>query len=150
MTRFWLLAATTSAIAAKSCTNSNEVNCDLYNAYVKTHKHNNKENTMADKIFRVNMTDLTTSIEDVPADWAGHGGRGLTSTIVAAEVIPTCHPLGAQQQACFCAGSSFRHNSRQLRPSFHRRQKPAYRHHQRVQCRWYGSRSFLPVPVARR
>ncbi|MBM9514753.1 aldehyde ferredoxin oxidoreductase N-terminal domain-containing protein, partial [Desulfogranum marinum] len=49
---------------------------------------------MADKIFRVNMTDLSTSIEDVPADWAGHGGRGLTSTIVAAEVEPTCHPLG--------------------------------------------------------
>ncbi len=49
---------------------------------------------MADKIFRVNMTDLTTSVEDVPADWMGHGGRGLTSTIVAAEVKPTCHPLG--------------------------------------------------------
>ena len=33
---------------------------------------------MADKIFRVNMTDLTTSVEEVPADWMGHGGRGLT------------------------------------------------------------------------
>ena len=59
---------------------------------------------MADKIFRVNMTDLTTSIENIPAAWAGHGGRGLTSTIVAAEVIPTCHPLGANNKIVFAPG----------------------------------------------
>lgn len=47
-----------------------------------------------DKIFRVNMTDLTTTVEDVPAEWAGLGGRALTSTIVATEVDPECHPLG--------------------------------------------------------
>ena len=50
------------------------------------------------------MTDLTTSVEDVPADWAGHGGRGLTSTIIAAEVEPTCHPLGAQNKLVFAPG----------------------------------------------
>lgn len=49
---------------------------------------------MADKIFRVNMSDLSTRVEDVPEAWMGLGGRGLTSTIVAAEVEPTCHPLG--------------------------------------------------------
>ncbi|MCB2181602.1 MAG: aldehyde ferredoxin oxidoreductase [Desulfobulbaceae bacterium] len=59
---------------------------------------------MADKIFRVNMTDLTTSVEEVPADWAGHGGRGLTSTIVAAEVPPTCHPLGPNNKLVFAPG----------------------------------------------
>lgn len=59
---------------------------------------------MADKIFRVNMTDLSTSIEDVPADWAGHGGRGLTSNIVAAEVPPTCHPLGPKNKLVFAPG----------------------------------------------
>jgi len=59
---------------------------------------------MADKIFRVNMTDLTATVEDVPADWAGHGGRGLTSTIVAAEVEPTCHPLGANNKLVFAPG----------------------------------------------
>ncbi|MGB3210584.1 MAG: aldehyde ferredoxin oxidoreductase C-terminal domain-containing protein [Desulforhopalus sp.] len=59
---------------------------------------------MADKIFRVNMTDFSTSIEDVPADWAAHGGRGLTSTIVAAEVEPTCHPLGANNKIVFAPG----------------------------------------------
>jgi aldehyde:ferredoxin oxidoreductase len=59
---------------------------------------------MADKIFRVNMTDLSSSIENVPADWAGHGGRGLTSTIVAAEVPPTCHPLGPNNKLIFAPG----------------------------------------------
>jgi len=59
---------------------------------------------MADKIYRVNMSDLSTSIEDVPADWAGHGGRGLTSTIVAAEVEPTCHPLGPRNKLVFAPG----------------------------------------------
>ncbi len=59
---------------------------------------------MADKIFRVNMADLTTSIEDIPADWAGHGGRGLTSTIVSAEVEPTCHPLGQNNKLVFAPG----------------------------------------------
>ncbi len=59
---------------------------------------------MADKIFRVNMTDLTTSIEDVPAEWAAYGGRGLTSTIVAAEVPPTCHPLGPKNKLVLAPG----------------------------------------------
>ncbi|MBW2660053.1 MAG: aldehyde ferredoxin oxidoreductase [Deltaproteobacteria bacterium] len=59
---------------------------------------------MADKIFRVNMSDLTTSIEDVPESWTGHGGRGLTSTIVAAEVEPTCHPLGPKNKLVIAPG----------------------------------------------
>ena len=57
-----------------------------------------------DKIFRVNMTELTSKIETVPAGWAGLGGRGLTSTIVAAEVPPTCHALSAQNVLCFAPG----------------------------------------------
>ena len=59
---------------------------------------------MADKIFRVNMSDLTTSIEAVPEGWMGHGGRGLTSTIIAAEVEPTCHPLGPKNKLVFAPG----------------------------------------------
>ena len=59
---------------------------------------------MAEKIFRVNMTNLTATVEDVPAAWAGHGGRGLTSTIIAAEVVPTCHPLGPQNKLVFAPG----------------------------------------------
>jgi aldehyde:ferredoxin oxidoreductase len=56
------------------------------------------------KILRVNMTDLSTKIEEVPAAWAGHGGRGLTSTIVAAEVPADCHPLGPNNKLVFAPG----------------------------------------------
>jgi aldehyde:ferredoxin oxidoreductase len=56
------------------------------------------------KIYRVNMTDLTVKVEPVPAEWAGLGGRALTSTIVAAEVPPTCHPLGPNNKLVFAPG----------------------------------------------
>lgn len=59
---------------------------------------------MANRILRVNMTDLTAKAEDVPAEWAGLGGRGLTSIIVAAEVPPTCHPLGPNNKLVFAPG----------------------------------------------
>ncbi len=59
---------------------------------------------MADKIFRVNMTDLSTKVEEVPQEWMGLGGRGLTSTIIAAEVIPTCHPLGKNNKLVLAPG----------------------------------------------
>ncbi|ABQ26600.1 aldehyde ferredoxin oxidoreductase family protein [Geotalea uraniireducens] len=57
-----------------------------------------------DKILRVNMTDLTTKLETVPTEWAGLGGRGLTSTIVAAEVPADCHPLGPNNKLVFAPG----------------------------------------------
>ncbi|MBC8249567.1 MAG: hypothetical protein H8E90_07800, partial [Anaerolineales bacterium] len=46
------------------------------------------------KILRVNMTDLTAKYEDVPEKYKNMGGRWLTSSVVADEVEPTCHPLG--------------------------------------------------------
>ena len=59
---------------------------------------------MAEKIFRVNMGDLSVKTEDVPAAWQGLGGRALTSAIVAAEVPPTCHPLGKHNKLVFAPG----------------------------------------------
>lgn len=59
---------------------------------------------MADKIFRVNMNDLKVKIEDVPSAWQGFGGRALTSAVVAAEVPPTCHPLGKYNKLVFAPG----------------------------------------------
>ena len=57
-----------------------------------------------EKIFRVNMTDLTSSVEEVPQNWAGLGGRALTSTIVSEEVDPACHPLGLNNKLVFAPG----------------------------------------------
>jgi aldehyde:ferredoxin oxidoreductase len=59
---------------------------------------------MADLIYRVNMTNLSFKIEEVPARWLGLGGRGLTSTIVAEEVDPECHPLGFNNKMVFAPG----------------------------------------------
>ena len=56
------------------------------------------------KIIRVNMTDRTVRVEPVPEAWLGLGGRALTSTIVAAEVPPTCHPLGPSNKLVFAPG----------------------------------------------
>ncbi|WP_206810985.1 aldehyde ferredoxin oxidoreductase family protein [Paradesulfitobacterium ferrireducens] len=56
------------------------------------------------KIYRVNMTTLTTSVEEVPEKWRGLGGRALTSAIVAEEVDPTCHPLGPNNKLVFAPG----------------------------------------------
>lgn len=57
-----------------------------------------------DKILRVNMANLSTSVEAVPTEWAGLGGRALTSTIVAKEVPPTCHALGPNNKLVFAPG----------------------------------------------
>ena len=57
-----------------------------------------------DKILRINLSDLSVKSETVPAAWAGFGGRALTSTIVAAEVPATCHPLGPKNKLVFAPG----------------------------------------------
>ena len=56
------------------------------------------------KILRVNMTEGRVIFEDVPEAYQGMGGRGLTSTIVAAEVEPTCNPLGPLNKIVFAPG----------------------------------------------
>ena len=59
---------------------------------------------MADKIYRLNLNDMSYKIEEIPENWAGLGGRGLTSTIVAQEVDPECHPLGPNNKMVFAPG----------------------------------------------
>jgi aldehyde:ferredoxin oxidoreductase len=46
------------------------------------------------KSIKVNMSTKTTGIEDVPEQYRGLGGRGLTSTGINEEVPPQCDPLG--------------------------------------------------------
>jgi len=42
--------------------------------------------------------------EEPVGDYAGLGGRAMTSTIVAKEVPPLCHPLGAENKVVFASG----------------------------------------------
>ncbi|MBF8269650.1 MAG: Aldehyde ferredoxin oxidoreductase, partial [Gammaproteobacteria bacterium] len=46
------------------------------------------------KIIRVNMTNLTLTTEDFPADWKFLGGRALSARILLNECDPACDPLG--------------------------------------------------------
>ncbi len=59
---------------------------------------------MGKKILRVDMTDLNASFEDLPADYAVLGGRGMTSAIVSNEVPPTCDALGIHNKLVFAPG----------------------------------------------
>jgi aldehyde:ferredoxin oxidoreductase len=56
------------------------------------------------KIIRVNMNKKAVRSEDVPQDYAGLGGRGLTSIIVNAEVPPKCDPLGPENKLILAPG----------------------------------------------
>jgi len=55
-------------------------------------------------ILRLNMTDLSWKLEDVPEKYKALGGRGLTSTMVCDEVDPRCHPLGPNNKIVFAPG----------------------------------------------
>lgn len=59
---------------------------------------------MAACILRISMTDLTYRVEDVPEAYKHLGGRGMTSSIVADEVPPLCHPLGPNNKLVFSPG----------------------------------------------
>ena len=59
-----------------------------------------------DKILRIDMGAQggpAAKVEDL-GDYAGLGGRGMTSTIIAKEVPPTCHPLSADNKLVIAPG----------------------------------------------
>jgi aldehyde:ferredoxin oxidoreductase len=56
------------------------------------------------KFIRVNMSIKTIAVEDVPQDYLGLGGRGLTSIMINAEVPPKCDPLGPDNKLVFAPG----------------------------------------------
>ncbi len=56
------------------------------------------------KFLRVNMANKTVKVEDMPQQYLGLGGRGLTSVMINAEVPPTCDPLGPENKLIFAIG----------------------------------------------
>jgi aldehyde:ferredoxin oxidoreductase len=56
------------------------------------------------KFIRVNMTGKTITVEDVPGQYAGLGGRGLTSIMINEEVPPNCDPLGPDNKLIVAPG----------------------------------------------
>ena len=59
-----------------------------------------------DKILRIDVgaADGPQVTETAMGDYAGLGGRALTSTIVAREVPPDCHPLGEDNKLVIAPG----------------------------------------------
>jgi aldehyde:ferredoxin oxidoreductase len=55
-------------------------------------------------MLRVNMSTGECRFEPLPEAYAGLGGRGLTSGLVAAEVDPLCAPLGPHNKLVFAPG----------------------------------------------
>jgi aldehyde:ferredoxin oxidoreductase len=55
-------------------------------------------------IYRVNMSDLSVRVEEPQDACKELGGRGLTSTLVAGEVPPRCHPLSAENKLVIAPG----------------------------------------------
>jgi aldehyde:ferredoxin oxidoreductase len=51
------------------------------------------------------MSTKSVRFEDVPAQYLGLGGRGLTSIIINTEVSPTCDPLGRENKLVIAPGS---------------------------------------------
>jgi aldehyde:ferredoxin oxidoreductase len=57
------------------------------------------------KFLKVNMTNKTVTVEDVPQEYHGLGGRGLTSIMINAEVPPMCDPLGPENKLIVAPGT---------------------------------------------
>ena len=56
------------------------------------------------KFLKVNMSNKTIGVEDVPQQYLGLGGRGLTSIMINAEVPAQCDPLGPENKLIFAPG----------------------------------------------
>ena len=67
------------------------------------------------KIMRVNMSDLKFKVEDMPKEYQGLGGRGLSSNIIGREVPPKTDPLGPENKLIFSAGYLSRDSGPQYR-----------------------------------
>ena len=59
-----------------------------------------------DKILRINMADKNgpKASQEPLGDYAGLGGRGMTSAIISKEVPPLCHPLGKGNKLVIAPG----------------------------------------------
>jgi aldehyde:ferredoxin oxidoreductase len=59
---------------------------------------------MRNRIVEVNLADLSVQERETPEHLSNLGGRGLTSTLVLAEVDPLCHPLSPENMLVIAPG----------------------------------------------
>lgn len=58
-----------------------------------------------DKIIRVDMTNLSVSVEDFRDEWKLLGGRALSAKVLVDQCDPTCDPLGPDNVLVFAPGT---------------------------------------------
>ena len=56
------------------------------------------------KLITVDMTNQICAVADMPVEYQGLGGRGLTSIMINNEVPPACDPLGPENKLIFAPG----------------------------------------------
>ena len=56
-------------------------------------------------IIRVDMTDRKITLNQLPSEYKGWGGRGLTSLMINKEVDPECDPLGPKNKLIIAPGT---------------------------------------------
>jgi aldehyde:ferredoxin oxidoreductase len=56
------------------------------------------------KLIRVNMNNKAIRVQELPREYEGLGGRGLTSIMINAEVPPKCDPLGPENKLIVAPG----------------------------------------------
>ena len=56
------------------------------------------------KLIKIDMTAKTIQTEDLPAAYAGLGGRALTSNTINDQVPADCDPLGPENILIFAPG----------------------------------------------
>jgi aldehyde:ferredoxin oxidoreductase len=56
------------------------------------------------RLLRINIQKKESLFEELSGDYAGLGGRGLTSRIIRKEVPPTCHPLSKDNKLVIATG----------------------------------------------
>jgi aldehyde:ferredoxin oxidoreductase len=56
------------------------------------------------RIIRVNMSDLSIKTGEIPEEYQGLGGRGMTSAIVSKEVEPTANAIGPNNKLVIAPG----------------------------------------------
>lgn len=57
------------------------------------------------KFLKVDMSTKSVNVENVPQEYMGLGGRGLTSIMINAEVPATCDPLGPENKLVVAPGT---------------------------------------------
>jgi len=57
-----------------------------------------------DKVLRINFKPDPEVTTEAPGDYAGLGGRALTSKLISTEVPPLCHPLGPENKLVIAPG----------------------------------------------